>query len=86
MGRRPAPDRALEAEINTNQSNGKTVAETHAPLTSAAVVAAASGVETAPDPFGREAKHFTETRTLHRDVYQSAFLMFLSGLCNNMGT
>ncbi|XP_057530825.1 ribonuclease TUDOR 1-like [Amaranthus tricolor] len=68
MGRRPAPDRALEAEINTNQSNGKTVAETHAPLTSAAVVAAASGVETAPDPFGREAKHFTETRTLHRDV------------------
>ena len=75
MGRRPAPDRTIEAEVSTNQPNGQTATETRAPLTSAAIVAAAAGVETAPDPFGREAKHFTETRTLHRDVNQSTFLM-----------
>ncbi|GFS39452.1 TUDOR-SN protein 1 [Actinidia rufa] len=46
------------------------LAKAHAPLTSAQGLAASAGstTEVAPDPFGREAKHFTEIRVLNRDV------------------
>ncbi|XP_021721217.1 ribonuclease TUDOR 2-like [Chenopodium quinoa] len=70
MGRRPFPERIVEAEVSTDGPNGEAATEPRAPLTAAQKVAAsaAPGVETPADPFGREAKHFTETRTLHRDV------------------
>lgn len=81
MGRRPAPEKALEAEVSTNAPNGETASEPRAPLTSAQKLAAsaATGVEIAPDPFGREAKHFTETHTLHRDVKQLPFSCYVNG-------
>ncbi|KAL2939573.1 Ribonuclease TUDOR 1 [Bienertia sinuspersici] len=70
MGRRPTPEKALEAEVSADAPNGEAATESRAPLTSAQKLAAsaATGVEVAPDPFGREAKHFTEAHTLHRDV------------------
>ncbi|GAB2278323.1 Translin-1 [Dionaea muscipula] len=70
MGRRAATDAIIEPENNSDESNGESIAEPRPPLTSAQRLAAsaASSTEVAPDPFGREAKHFTETRVLSRDV------------------
>ncbi|KNA18582.1 hypothetical protein SOVF_069380 [Spinacia oleracea] len=70
MGRMPPPERTVEAEVSTDGSNGKTASEPRAFVTAAQKVAsaAAPGVAVPPDPFGREGKHFTETRTLHRNV------------------
>ncbi|KAK9277828.1 hypothetical protein L1049_027384 [Liquidambar formosana] len=57
-------------EITSDEPNGEASAEPRAPLTSAQRLAAsaASSAEVAPDPFGREAKHFTELRVLNREV------------------
>ncbi|GAB4848598.1 Translin-1 [Ancistrocladus abbreviatus] len=70
MGRRAPVDTVAEPEINSEEANGETSAEPRAPLTSAQRLAAvpASATEVSPEPFGREAKHFTETRVLNREV------------------
>lgn len=62
----------------STEQNGDSAAEARAPLTSAQRLAASSGsmVEVPADPFGKEAKHFTEIRVLHRDV--STFCCFPS--------
>lgn len=54
----------------SNEQNGDSAAEAPAPLTSAQRLAASSAsvVEVPADPYGKEAKHFTEIRVLHRDV------------------
>ncbi|GAB2257923.1 hypothetical protein Droror1_Dr00014083 [Drosera rotundifolia] len=70
MGRRSAVETIVVPETNVDEPNGETIAEPNLPLTSAQRLAAsaASASDVAPDPFGREAKHFTETRVLSRDV------------------
>lgn len=72
MGRRSAAaETIIEKDITADESNGDLSGEPRAPLTSAqrlAVSAASSTEVVAPDPFGHEAKHFTETRVLNRDV------------------
>ncbi|PIN03159.1 Transcriptional coactivator p100 [Handroanthus impetiginosus] len=69
-GRRAASEAGIGTEIASNDQNGDSTAEVRAPLTSAQRVAAASQsmVEVPADPYGKEAKHFTEIRVLHRDV------------------
>ncbi|XP_073159229.1 ribonuclease TUDOR 1 [Henckelia pumila] len=69
-GRRAASETAVVADTASTEQNGDSAAESRAPLTSAKRFAASSAsmVEVPPDPFGREAKHFTESRVLHRDV------------------
>ncbi|XP_074309223.1 ribonuclease TUDOR 1-like [Silene latifolia] len=70
MGRRAAPETIADSESSSDKPNGVSKAETPTQLTSAQKVASSgpTTIEVAPDPFGREAKHFTEMRTLHRDV------------------
>ncbi|KAH9625611.1 hypothetical protein KSS87_016087 [Heliosperma pusillum] len=69
MGRRAAPENIAEPVVSADRPNGESKAEPRAQLTSAQKVASGqTTIEVAPDPFGREAKHFTEMRTLHRDV------------------
>lgn len=70
MGRRAPVEPVAESEIPSDEVNGESSGETRAPLTSAQRLAASSATitEVAPDPFGREAKHFTEIRVLNRDV------------------
>ncbi|KAH8486568.1 hypothetical protein H0E87_025540 [Populus deltoides] len=68
MGKRAAIETVGETVTTSNGTNGDT-SETRAPLTSAQRLAAsAAPPEVAPDPFGMEAKYFTELRTLNRDV------------------
>lgn len=71
-GRRAAPEAVVATEVASNEQNGDSAAEARAPLTSAQRIAAASAsasmVEVPADPYGKEAKHFTEIRVLHRDV------------------
>lgn len=61
---------AAETEPLAEGSNGDAPSGSAAPLTSAQrfaqSVTAAS--EVPPDPFAREAKHFTELRVLNKDV------------------
>ncbi|KAK9104002.1 hypothetical protein Scep_020846 [Stephania cephalantha] len=70
MGRRAAAETLVEPEVTSDEQNGEASAEPCPPLTSAQRLAAstASASEVAPDPFGREAKHFTEIRVLNREV------------------
>lgn len=68
MGRKPATETVAQADPSSHEQNGDTAAEPRGQMTSAQRVAAVDSTEVAPDPFGREAKHFTETRVLHRDV------------------
>ncbi|KAJ4847923.1 Translin-1 [Turnera subulata] len=68
MGRRAAVEAVVEADAPSNETNGD-ASEARAPLTSAQRLAASTAAtEVAPDPFGLEAKHFTELRTLSREV------------------
>ncbi|XP_068666121.1 ribonuclease TUDOR 1-like [Aristolochia californica] len=69
MGRRAVVESVPEPELPSEDTNGEAPSESH-PLTSAQRLAAstASSTEVSPDPFGREAKHFTEIRVLNRDV------------------
>ncbi|XP_051115668.1 ribonuclease TUDOR 2-like [Andrographis paniculata] len=67
-GRKAPPEIAAVATDKPHkEQNGDSAAKSQAPLTSSQR-AAASSVEVPPDPFGKEAKHFTEVRVLHRDV------------------
>ncbi|XP_059645186.1 ribonuclease TUDOR 1-like [Cornus florida] len=70
MGRRGATDIVVETDLPPDEPNGEASTEPRAPLTSAQRLAASSptSIEVSPDPFGREAKHFTEIRVLNRDV------------------
>lgn len=79
MGRRVAAETVVNNDITSDEPNGESSSEPRA-LTSAQRLAAskASIAEVAPDPYGREAKHFTETRVLNRDV---RFSLALNGLC-----
>jgi hypothetical protein len=78
MGRRSTAEVVVEAEIPSDEPNGDSSGEPRAPLTSAQRLAASSATitEVAPDPFAREAKHFTEIRVLNRDV--SSFPSFMA--------
>eukprot|EP00258_Populus_trichocarpa_P022260 XP_024438279.1 ribonuclease TUDOR 1 isoform X2 [Populus trichocarpa] len=68
MGRRAAVETVAETETISNETNGD-ASGALAPLTSAQRLAASTTPpEVAPDPFGMEAKYFTELRTLNRDV------------------
>lgn len=70
MGRRAISDVIPEPEVIVDDANAETSSETQPSLTTAQRLAAStvSTTEVAPDPFGREAKHFTEIRVLNRDV------------------
>ncbi|KAI8544128.1 hypothetical protein RHMOL_Rhmol08G0271500 [Rhododendron molle] len=67
MGRRAAPETFVRPEMSSDDLNGESSVESHAPLTSAQRLAGSS-TEVSPDSFGREAKHFTEIRVLNREV------------------
>ncbi|XP_059291594.1 ribonuclease TUDOR 1 [Lycium ferocissimum] len=70
MGRRAPSETIINTSITSDEPNGESTTEPRATPTSAQRLAssAASVTEVAPDPYGREAKHFTETRVLNRDV------------------
>jgi staphylococcal nuclease domain-containing protein 1 len=71
MGRRPQnPTIIAEVEGTADgTTNGDDSGEIPAPLTTAQRLAASAvSTEVPADRFGREAKHFTETRVLNRDV------------------
>lgn len=69
MGRRAAPESVVVPEVTVDTTNGDVPAEPRAPLTSAQRLAvSASAAETSADPFGADAKFFTEMRVLNRDV------------------
>ncbi|GFZ07903.1 TUDOR-SN protein 1 [Actinidia rufa] len=70
MGRRVALETVVVAERTSDVPNDEASASPRATLTSAQRVAAssASSIEVSPEPFGREAKHFTEIRALNREV------------------
>ncbi|AQK52802.1 TUDOR-SN protein 1 [Zea mays] len=70
MGRRPSvPTVIAETDDNANIANAEDPEGTPAQLTTAQrLVASAASAEIPPDRYGREAKHFTETRVLNRDV------------------
>lgn len=62
--------RDWSVEPAKTEANGKPSNGSRGPLTSAQKVVASSTSETqgAPQAFGRESKHFSEIRVLHRDV------------------
>lgn len=70
MGFWVAPEIVVATENTTDVPDVGASAEPRAPLTSAQrlAVSSASSTDIPPDPFGREAKHFTEIRVLNRDV------------------
>lgn len=70
MGRRATSETIINSTVTSDEPNGESTTEHRAAPTSAQRLAssAASVTEVAPDPYGREAKHFTETRVLNRDV------------------
>ena len=76
MGRRPPnPTVVAEPEGTTNgTTNGDDSGEAPAPPTTAQRLAASTAsTEVPPDRFGSEAKHFTETQVLNRDVSHLLF-------------
>ncbi|KAK1394688.1 hypothetical protein POM88_013744 [Heracleum sosnowskyi] len=64
------PVRNWIAEPEKTEASGKTSKQSHGPLASAQKVTASSAptAKAAPETFGRERKHFSELRVLHRDV------------------
>ena len=69
MGRRSvAPSESQTATGNGDTDIVDSTGATGGTQTTAQRLAASSSVEIPPDPYAREAKHFTEIRTLHRDV------------------
>lgn len=69
MGRRPAVvETSPSTEIVSDDTNGEV--ESSSSLTTAQRLAASTAVatEVLPDPYAKEAKHFTEIRVLNRDV------------------
>ncbi|XVF11340.1 hypothetical protein REPUB_Repub08aG0019000 [Reevesia pubescens] len=69
MGRRAAVETVVQTNLTSDEPNGDVSAEPRAPLTSAQrlTTSSAASAEVSPDPFGAEAKHFTEVRCLNRD-------------------
>ncbi|KAG8379632.1 hypothetical protein BUALT_Bualt07G0109100 [Buddleja alternifolia] len=69
-GRKGVSQATTISDKASNGKNGESTAEARAQLTSAKRVAPASAsrVEVPADPFGKEAKHFTEINVLHRYV------------------
>ncbi|CAI9267357.1 unnamed protein product [Lactuca saligna] len=69
MGRRTTVEPATITEMPSEELNGDSNSEIRGSLTSAQRVTVSSTYnEVAPDPYGREAKHFSEIRVLNRDV------------------
>ncbi|XP_057422094.1 ribonuclease TUDOR 1-like [Lotus japonicus] len=68
MGRRAAPETVVETELTVDDNGGDVPGEPRPPLTSAQRLAVTTTTETAADPFGPDAKFFTEMRVLNRDV------------------
>lgn len=70
MGRRSsAPSVVSETDVTTDGTNGEDTEGPPVQMTTAQRLAAsAASAEIPPDRYGREAKHFTETRVLNRDV------------------
>ncbi|KAH0688356.1 hypothetical protein KY285_019104 [Solanum tuberosum] len=70
MGRRATSETVINTRVTSDDPNGESITEPRATPTSAQRLtsSAASVTEVSPDPYGREAKHFTETRVLNRDV------------------
>ncbi|PKA54817.1 hypothetical protein AXF42_Ash000652 [Apostasia shenzhenica] len=70
MGRRAVVDAPPAPEVIADDVNEEIATEIRSQPTSAQrlVASNASAAEVTPDPFGREAKHFTEFRALNRDV------------------
>lgn len=70
MGRRAAVEVTPGPEVTADDADGEISTEIRTQPTSAQrlLISHASASEVAPDPFGREAKHFTEIRALNRDV------------------
>jgi staphylococcal nuclease domain-containing protein 1 len=69
MGRRPAVvETPAPTEIVSDETDGEV--ESSSSLTTAQRLAASTAVanEVLPDPYAKEAKHFTEIRVLNRDV------------------
>ncbi|XP_074374885.1 ribonuclease TUDOR 1-like isoform X2 [Apium graveolens] len=64
------PIRNRITEPEKSEANEKTSKQPRGPLASEQKVTASSApaAKSAPDTFGRESKHFTELRVLHRDV------------------
>ncbi|KAL7618083.1 hypothetical protein Lser_V15G03852 [Lactuca serriola] len=60
----------IPTEVPSEETNGENNnLESRGPLTSDQRISASLGFnEVSPDPYGREAKHFTEIRVLNRDV------------------
>ena len=78
MGRRAAPESVVVPEVTVDTTNGDVPAEPRAPLTSAQRLAvSASAAETSADPFGADAKFFTEMRVLNRDVSNNPLQVIL---------
>lgn len=70
MGRKAIQEPIVEREKTSDEANGEVATESRGSLTSAQRLAASSASvnEVSPELFGREGKHFTEIRVLHRDV------------------
>uniref|UniRef100_A0A0D3FVE8 Ribonuclease n=1 Tax=Oryza barthii TaxID=65489 RepID=A0A0D3FVE8_9ORYZ len=69
MGRRATPPPNAQAGVGNGAANGEASA-TPAPMAAAQKLLASADIysEVPPDRFGQEAKHFTETRVLNREV------------------
>jgi len=80
MGMRSsAPTVVAETDGTANGANGEDSEGAPAQLTTAQRLAAsAASAEIPPDRYGREAKHFTETRVLNRDVSYLLWFLFSS--------
>jgi len=91
MGRRsPVADSLASEEAKASNGEPKTgdsAAEAPVPLTTAQRLAAsnsaAAQAEILPDPYAKEAKHFTEVRVLNRDVRICACGQKFECLCVN---
>ena len=81
MGRRATSETIINTRVTSDEPNGESITEPRATPTSAQRLAssAASVTEVSPDSYGREAKHFTETCVLNRDV--RFYLLALNDFC-----
>nr|KAJ0216967.1 hypothetical protein LSAT_V11C300140960 [Lactuca sativa] len=71
MGRSTTQEPTIPIEVPSGKTNGENNnSDSRGPLRSAQRISASSSFnEVSPDPFGREAKHFTEIHVLNRDVW-----------------
>ncbi len=78
MGRRATPPPNAQAGVGNGAANGE-ASTTPAPMAAAQKLLASADIysEVPPDRFGQEAKHFTETRVLNREVSYYFFSVFI---------